>query len=85
MLRKGKLPASAHVEQTSSVKCTGHGGFGLNKVMKSVQQRYVPNAEVLWLLEQFRMMLNECTRIGLTENVTSLSQIQGDTNHVPQI
>ena len=45
------------------------------RVMKSVQQHYTPNSEVLWLLEQFRVMLNECIHIGLQENVTSLKSL----------
>lgn len=39
---------------------------------KTVQQRLLSNADVLVLLGQFRCMLNDCIRIGLTENVTSL-------------
>jgi len=30
---------------------------------------------VLWLLEQFRQMMNECIRIGLRENVTSMKSL----------
>ena len=43
--------------------------------MKSVWQHYALNEHVLWLLEQFRQMLNECIRIGLAENMTSLKSL----------
>ena len=45
------------------------------RVFKSVWQRYAPTPEVAWLLEQFRQMLNDCIRIGLAENVTSLKAL----------
>lgn len=49
----------------------------LNSVLavKTVQQRHASNSELLGLLEQFRRMLNDCIRIGLTENVTSLKAL----------
>jgi len=43
--------------------------------VKAVQQRYTPNSELLGLLEQFRQMVNNCIRIGLAENVTSLKSL----------
>ena len=43
--------------------------------MKSAWQHYAPNEQVLWVLEQFRQMLNESVRIGLAENVTSLKSL----------
>ncbi len=42
---------------------------------KAVQQNYTPNNELLRLLEQFRQMVNDSIRIGLTENVTSLKSL----------
>jgi len=45
------------------------------RVFKSVWQRYAPTPEIAWLLEQFRQMLNDCIRIGLAENVTSLKSL----------
>lgn len=45
------------------------------QVVKAVQQNYMPTDEVLVLLEQFRRMVNDCIRIGLTENVTSLKAL----------
>ncbi|MCJ7455264.1 transposase [Candidatus Bathyarchaeota archaeon] len=47
----------------------------MNSVIKSVWQYYPPTPEVMWLLEQFRQMLNECVHIGLAENVTSLKSL----------
>jgi putative transposase len=44
-------------------------------VFKSVWQHYTPTPNILWLLEQFRQMLNDCIRIGLAENVTSLKSL----------
>ncbi len=45
------------------------------KLVKSVSQYYAPNEQTLWLLEQFRQMLNKCICIGLAENVTSLKSL----------
>ena len=42
------------------------------RAFKTVWQHYTLTGEVLWLLEQFRHMLNDCIRIGLAENKTSL-------------
>ena len=41
------------------------------QVVKSVSQKYVPSPETLFLLEEFRKMVNDCLRIGIAENVTS--------------
>jgi putative transposase len=45
------------------------------RAVKAVQQRYTPCLEILWLLDQFRQMLNDCVRIGLAENATSLKSL----------
>jgi putative transposase len=45
------------------------------QAFKSVWQHYTPTPETAWLLEQFRQMLNDCIRIGLAENVTSLKSL----------
>ncbi len=45
------------------------------RAIKAVQQYYTPGSEILWMLEQFRQMLNECVRIGLSENVTSFKSL----------
>ncbi len=49
--------------------------------VKAVQQSYTPNSQLLGLLEQFRQMLNDCVRIGLTENVTSLKSLSTKAYH----
>jgi putative transposase len=45
------------------------------QVFKSVWQHYAPTPETSWLLKQFRQMLNDCIRVGLAENVTSLKSL----------
>jgi len=45
------------------------------RAVKAVQQHYTPGPEILQMLDQFNQMLNECVRIGLTENVTSLKSL----------
>ncbi len=45
------------------------------RVVKAVQQHYTPGPEILQMLDQFRQMLNECVRIGLAENLTSLKSL----------
>ncbi len=45
------------------------------RAVKAVQQHYTPGPEILQMLEQFRQMLNNCIRIGLAENVTSLKSL----------
>jgi putative transposase len=43
--------------------------------VKTVQQRYTPSAELLDLLEEFRRMVNDCIRIGLQGNATSIKSL----------
>ena len=45
------------------------------RAVKAVQQLYAPGPEVLQMLEQFRQMMNDCVRIGLAENVSSLKSL----------
>ena len=45
------------------------------RAVKAVQQYYTASPEILRMLEQFRQMLNDCVRIGLSENVTSLKSL----------
>lgn len=42
---------------------------------KTVQQNYQPTDVTLRLLDEFRSMVNDCLRIGLQENVTSLKAL----------
>ena len=51
------------------------------RAVKTVQQHYTPSPEILHMLEQFRQMLNDCVRIGVAENVTSLKSLSTKTYH----
>ncbi len=42
---------------------------------KAVIQRYTPNARILELLEAFRQMVNDCIRIGLANDVSTLRRL----------
>lgn len=45
------------------------------RVVKAVKQKYQPSKEILCLLEQFRLMVNESTRIALEEGITSFKKL----------
>lgn len=45
------------------------------QVVRSVRQGFVPSVEMLALLEEFRKMVNDCVRIGLAENATSMKAL----------
>ncbi len=49
--------------------------------IKAVKQNYVASKEVLGLLEEFRKMVNDCVRIGLEENVTSMRSLSLKAYH----
>ncbi|HKM49676.1 MAG TPA: transposase [Candidatus Bathyarchaeia archaeon] len=51
------------------------------RAVKVVQQYYTAEPEILCMLEQFRQMLNDCVRIGLSENVTSLKSLSKKAYH----
>ena len=51
------------------------------QAFKAVWQRYEPSNEILFLLEEFRKMVNDCIRIGLDENVTSLFALTKKVYH----
>ena len=42
---------------------------------KSVKQRFIPDQRILRLMETFRLMTNQCIRIGLVEGKTSLKSL----------
>lgn len=42
---------------------------------KSVKQSYVPSDKVMELLEQFRLMVNNCIEIGMLNNISSLKAL----------
>jgi len=45
------------------------------RVVKVVKQNYLPTEETLELLEDFRLMVNDCIRIGLKKNITSMRKL----------
>src|SRR5438445_12299655 len=45
------------------------------RVLKSVRRNYEPSEEVLNLLDTFRMMTNDCVRIGLANNASTLKRL----------
>lgn len=51
------------------------------QVLKAVCQYYEPSNEILSLLEEIRKMVNDCIRIGLAENVTSLKALSKKAYH----
>jgi putative transposase len=51
------------------------------QAFKAVWQVYEPSKEILSLLEEFRKMVNDCIRIGLAENVTSLKALSKKAYH----
>lgn len=51
------------------------------RAVKSVKQNYVPTPEILILLDEFRKMVNDCVRIGLAENVTSMKALSKKAYH----
>jgi len=67
----------SRLSSPNSLTCDQVGGWlGLTvRAVKAVRQRYTSKAEILWLLDQFRQMLNDCIRIGLVENMTSLKSL----------
>ena len=51
------------------------------RAIKTVKQNYLPTEEVLALLEDFRLMVNDCVRTGLKENITSMQRLCLATYH----
>jgi putative transposase len=45
------------------------------RAAKAIQQRYRISPEILWMLDEFRQMLNDCVQIGVAENMTSLKSL----------
>jgi len=43
--------------------------------IKSVKQRFEPNAELLQMMEMFRQMINDCIRIGLEHNCSTIKKL----------
>lgn len=51
------------------------------RVVKTIKQSYQPSDETLALLNDFRCMVNDCIRIGIKENITSMKQLSLKTYH----
>jgi putative transposase len=49
--------------------------------VKAVKQVYTPSPELLELLDEFRRMVNDCIRIGLAENITSMKTLSEKAYH----
>jgi len=49
--------------------------------VKVAKQNYIATPEILSLLEEFRNMVNDCIRIGLAENVSSLFALTKKAYH----
>jgi len=43
--------------------------------IKSVRQDFTPNQELSFMMETFRQMVNECIRIGLENNISTLKRL----------
>lgn len=55
--------------------------FSFMRAVKSVKQNYIATPEILSLLEEFRKMVNDCIRIGLAENITSMQSLSKKAYH----
>ncbi len=51
------------------------------QAVKAVKQSHLPSPELLDLLEEFRKMVNDCIRIGLAGNVTSMKALSKKAYH----
>src|SRR5712691_13540127 len=51
------------------------------QAVKAVRQNYRPTEEILYLLQDFRCMVNDCVRIGLKENLTSMESLSMKAYH----
>jgi putative transposase len=51
------------------------------QAVKAVKQSYTPYPELLDLLDEFRKMVNDCVRVGLAENVTSMKALSKRAYH----
>src|SRR5712691_8333981 len=51
------------------------------QAVKALKQNYQPTEEILSLLQDFRCMVNDCVRIGLRENLTSMKSLSMKAYH----
>ena len=50
-------------------------------MIKKVSQQIIISQEILDLMSKFRSMVNDCIRIGLQNNVTSLKTLSAKSYH----
>src|SRR5213080_734530 len=50
-------------------------------VVRSVRQKHQASLELLWLLDEFRRMVNVCIAVGIEENVSSLKTLSSKSYH----
>lgn len=53
----------------------------IHKVIKSVKQDFTPNETILKMMEIFRCMVNQCIRIGLENDATTLKRLSNLAYH----
>jgi hypothetical protein len=51
--------------------------------VKSVSQKHQASLELMWLLDEFRRMVNVCIAVGIEENVSSLKTLSMKSGSVP--
>src|SRR3989449_1527418 len=49
--------------------------------VRSVRQKHHASLELLWLLDEFRRMVNVCIAVGIEENVSSLKTLSSKSYH----
>src|SRR5207249_5519811 len=49
--------------------------------MRSVRQKHQASLELLWILDEFRRMVNVCIAVGIEENVSSLKTLSSKSYH----
>src|SRR6059058_3135914 len=52
-------------------------------VVRSVRQKHQASLELLWLLDEFRRMVNVCVAIGIEENISSRMTLPSASYHRP--
>ena len=51
------------------------------RAVKAVKQGYTPSPELLELLNEFRIMVNDCIQIGLARSITSMKALSENAYH----
>jgi len=58
-----------------NTKCAYGQHLSATTVMKSVNQPYLPTERILTMTETFRQMVNDCLRIGLANDASTMKQL----------